>query len=733
MLQRSLILTLLSLVFCTVQNLHAASFEIINATGGSYTEIDSSKNVTLYGGMAGTCASPSTTTTCNTCTDTSTPPKACNPTAVNGTLNIGITIRTGTVIPVAGAKVRVYTETSSADRVQLGADGTIPATAASSTVTIPVTFNWGQICAQDANFSGSTTCTIASPGPSAGTAFSSARKIVIGIDENGDGDIDADDEIETMAVKYHYLDATQAAVSQQPVCAAADNTKLGACGFALDVGGDKKLFMRDVILSSSTPLVPAGAPDWYGVAFFYQDQTGQALNPANVATGTNPPIIKNYDTTDYSIDATLAGFENYHDYCLIMGNINKSQNIFYLTTGGVSADNCGTPSEVVGLLDDKSCFISTAAFGSDMASEVETFRQFRNHFLIPYDFGREFIKAYYEFSPPAANFIAQSEVLRFTARVLLYPFYFFSVLSLKFGFLFALLSVVMTLLFIRQLKLFMQIWKSFGLSNRSRLKIWILLFSLAFIAQSRSYAQIFPNEKKVQKPGAEADGLVKIDKDGVYIYKPEPQNAKHSSHVRFGMVSNPDVESEICDENDQNCQTISFDDIYTGASGMGFEYVYEYFFFIDSGANFGKLGGQLGISASYAQGQGRLVSNLTTESIETFTFLTVPMFAGAVYRFEYRDRQVLVPYAGGGAVYTILAEKREDRSGIKGIGAPGFYAIGGGLLNISALDRDLGADFEAEYDIKNLWVSAEFKFISVSSEAFSLENGYIQAGMGFDF
>jgi len=322
MLQRSLILTLLSLVFCTVQNLHAASFEIINATGGSYTEIDSSKNVTLYGGMAGTCASPSTTTTCNTCTDTSTPPKACNPTAVNGTLNIGITIRTGTVIPVAGAKVRVYTETSSADRVQLGADGTIPATAASSTVTIPVTFNWGQICAQDANFSGSTTCTIASPGPSAGTAFSSARKIVIGIDENGDGDIDADDEIETMAVKYHYLDATQAAVSQQPVCAAADNTKLGACGFALDVGGDKKLFMRDVILSSSTPLVPAGAPDWYGVAFFYQDQTGQALNPANVATGTNPPIIKNYDTTDYSIDATLAGFENYHDYCLIMGNIN---------------------------------------------------------------------------------------------------------------------------------------------------------------------------------------------------------------------------------------------------------------------------------------------------------------------------------------------------------------------------------------------------------------------------
>lgn len=723
MLQHSLILTLL-LLFSTAQ---AADFTITSASGGSFLDIDTSNNISLYGGIAGTCASPSTGSTCNTCTSTNTPAVACNPTSVHGSLQIGITIRTGAA--VTNRAIKVYTGVGSDfdNAVVIGSNGTITA-AASQTIAVPVTFDWGDVCDVDANFDG--VCTPGST-PTTGLSFEAGRRIFVGLDADGDGV--EEEETTSFPIYLHHIDVTQAAISQQAVCTAQDNTKFGACGFALDVGGDEKLFMRDLILSSSTPLVPSTAPEWYGVAFFSQDQTGQALNPANVSTASSEPIIKIYDTTDYSIDATLTGFTNYRDYCLIMGNMNKAQNIFYLTTGGVSADNCGTPSEVVGLLDDKSCFISTAAFGSDMASEVETFRQFRNHFLIPYDFGRELIKAYYEYSPPAANFIAQSEVLRFTARVLLYPFYFFSVLSLKFGFLFALLSAVMALLFIRQLKLFMQIWKSFGLSNRSRLKIWILLFSLAFIAQSRVYAQIFPNEKKVQKPGAQADGLVKIDKDGVYIYKPELQNAKYSSHVRFGMVSNPDVESEICDENDSNCQTISFDDIYAGASGMGFEYVYEYFFFTDSGANFGKLGGQLGISASYAQGQGRLVSNINTESVETFTFLTVPMFAGAVYRFEYRDRQVLVPYAGGGGVYTLLAEKREDRSDIKGIGAPGFYAIGGGLLNISALDRDLGADFEAEYDIKNLWISAEFKFISVSSEAFSLENGYVQAGLGFDF
>lgn len=724
MLQHSLILSIL--LFFSVAK--AADFTITGVNGGSFSETDSSGGISLYGGIAGTCASTSTTSTCNTCTNTTTPAVACNPLSVHSALQIGITIKTGAA--VSNRSIKVYTGVGSdfSNAIQIGSNGTLTA-AASTTVTVPVTFDWGDVCAKDTNF-GSDACTPTST-PTTGLSFQTGRRIFVGIDADGDGM--ESDEATSFPVYLHHIDVTQAAISRQSVCSSQDSSKFGACGFSLDVGGDEKLFMRDLILSSSTPLVPSTAPNWYGVAFFYKDQTGQALNPANVSTASSNPIIKIYDTSDYSIDATLTGFTNYHDYCLIMGNINKAQNIFYLTTGGTSAENCGTPSEVVGLLDDKSCFISTAAFGSNMAKEVETFRQFRNHFLIPYDFGRSLIKAYYEYSPPAANFIAQSEVLRFAARVMLYPFYFFSLLSLKFGFLYALLGLVMMILFLRQMKLFIQIWKTFGLSNRNRLKVFLILFSLAFFAQTKTYAQLFPNETKVQKKGAQADGLVKIDQDGVYIYKPDPQNVKHSNHVRLGMVSNPDVESEICNENGQNCQTVTFDDIYSGASGMGFEYLYENFFLTDSGTNFGKLGYQIGVSISYAQGQGRLVSNLNTQSIESYSFLTIPIFVGGIYRFEYRDRQVLVPYAGGGGVYAILAEKREDKSDVNGIGAPGFYGFGGALLNLSALDRDLGSEFATEYNIKNLWLSAEYKFISVRSEVFSLENGYVQAGMGFDF
>lgn len=707
---------------------NAADFTIIGASGGSYVETDASGNISLYGGIAGTCASPSSGSTCNTCTSTATPPVACNPASVHSTLQIGITITTGAA--VSNRSIRVYTGvgTDFSNAVEIGSTGTITA-AASTTVIVPVTVDWGDVCEKDTNF-GSDACNPIST-PTTGLSFQSGRRLFVGIDADGADGIE-EDEATSFPIYLHHINVADPLISNQAVCASQDSSKFGACGFQLDVGGDEKLFLRDLILSSSTPLTPSTAPAWYGVAFFFQDQTGQTLNPANVSTGQNSPIIKAYDTNDYSIDATLTGFTNYQNYCLIMGNINKAQNIFYITTGGAPAENCGTPSEVVGLLDDKSCFISTAAFGSDMAAEVETFRQFRNHFLIPHDFGRSFIKAYYKYSPPAAEFIAQSEVLRFIARLMLYPLYIFSLMSLHFGFVYALLGLLVMIFFLRKYKLVIQYWKTLGVSHRSRIKIMFVLFTLLMLVQNKVYAQFFPDEKKVQHQGA-ADGLVKIDKDGVYIYKPEPQNVQHASHVRIGMVSTPDVESEICDDNEQNCQVISFDDIYSGASGVGFEYVYENFLFTDSGTNFGKLGYQLGLSLSYAQGNGRLVSDLNTESVESFSFLTVPLFAGGIYRFEYRDRQIFVPYFGGGGVYAVLAEKREDKSQINGIGAPGFYGFGGALLNLSALDRDLGSEFATEYDIKNLWLSAEFKFISVSSEAFSLENGYVQGGMGFDF
>jgi len=54
------------------------------------------------------------------------------------------------------------------------------------------------------------------------------------------------------------------------------------------------------------------------------------------------------------------------------------------------------------------CFITTAAFNSPMASEVEALRRFRDTVLWPTLLGRGMVMAYYDVSPPAADIVATS-------------------------------------------------------------------------------------------------------------------------------------------------------------------------------------------------------------------------------------------------------------------------------------------------------------------------------------
>lgn len=70
---------------------------------------------------------------------------------------------------------------------------------------------------------------------------------------------------------------------------------------------------------------------------------------------------------------------------------------------------CDAPEE-----DDPlaGCFIATAAYGSSSAEEIDILRQFRDESLCKNALGTWFIRNYYIFSPPIADFIADNKVLR---------------------------------------------------------------------------------------------------------------------------------------------------------------------------------------------------------------------------------------------------------------------------------------------------------------------------------
>jgi hypothetical protein len=65
------------------------------------------------------------------------------------------------------------------------------------------------------------------------------------------------------------------------------------------------------------------------------------------------------------------------------------------------------------------CFIATAAYGTETASQLNVLRDFRDQVLLKSALGSRFVETYYKLSPPVAAFIAKSDFLRAVVRVVL--------------------------------------------------------------------------------------------------------------------------------------------------------------------------------------------------------------------------------------------------------------------------------------------------------------------------
>lgn len=85
----------------------------------------------------------------------------------------------------------------------------------------------------------------------------------------------------------------------------------------------------------------------------------------------------------------------------------------------VSCPDFGLPDDAgrIGL----ACFIATAAYGTALDPRIDALRKFRDDWLLRAPGGEYFVRAYYRWSPPVADYIAGRPTLRAVVRGLLVP------------------------------------------------------------------------------------------------------------------------------------------------------------------------------------------------------------------------------------------------------------------------------------------------------------------------
>ena len=305
---------------------------------------------------------------------------------------------------------------------------------ATTDLTTSISLTWGDVC--NASSSGNTTCS---------TNISETLTFGAAADCNALSSAAATEKV-TINVRTRKIEVLTYTAGEHtytppspinPLDPASCSTTNGFCYFDL-FPGDEKIYLNDVTFYSVSTGV--SNVNYSNLLFFYEetgtigdDSTNDVATFGAISTNSDYAVIALGSAGEVSPDATIGPLSNDVRYCFKMahqdaaGNIDRISSSDCTVAGAYDDLNadcrhvCTSPSEVVGLLNDKSCFIATAAFGSSLDEHVERLRQFKKEFLAPSWLGRKFIKLYYQISPPVAEWISRHEWARSTTRAFLWP------------------------------------------------------------------------------------------------------------------------------------------------------------------------------------------------------------------------------------------------------------------------------------------------------------------------
>jgi len=145
--------------------------------------------------------------------------------------------------------------------------------------------------------------------------------------------------------------------------------------------------------------------------------------------GTTSPLPGSYDYdsgTQVSVTATASSGYQFSGWS---GDASGTVNPITIT---MNADKSVT-ANFTPVIDPKSCFITTAAYGSQLHPHLDVLRDFRDKYLMPSKLGSKLVKLYYKYSPFFADLIAKHKVLKVVVRINLLPLIVFSYSMLHFG------------------------------------------------------------------------------------------------------------------------------------------------------------------------------------------------------------------------------------------------------------------------------------------------------------
>lgn len=212
----------------------------------------------------------------------------------------------------------------------------------------------------------------------------------------------------------------------------------------------------------------------------------------------------------------------------------------------------------------------------------------------------------------------------------------------------------------------------------------------------------------------------KINEDGSYQYDVRLKSRKdESSAIHFGVVSAPQITIE------PKVGT-TFGKMYGNGPFPIVLYDWEFYKF----ESIPELCATTGFGVFSTSGKGRFAQVNGVERIakESYTFLGLPLSLGLNYNLVFSERPWVMAQLGLGGSYFAFTELREDgKSNLAG--SAGYYSLVSILFNVTKFDAQTSFIMDREYNIRNLWLSFEYRNISTFKSDLDASAGI--SSMGF--